>query len=165
MTRLWCNTVLVAFSAMQKIVKDYDFAFKSRLQSSFMSVHLKNGIPTQTLVKEMLEINRRKLRLLILRDTVNTALGALPPSEKDILVRRFLKGETFQEIALRQDISIRTAFRRFDKAREDFCHALEAVGFTEKHFRETYLSDPAVKAACSRLDDETYFTAKSTAGK
>lgn len=95
MTRLWCNTVLVAFSAMQKIVKDYDFAFKSRLQSSFMSVHLKNGIPTQTLVKEMLEINRRKLRLLILRDTVNTALGALPPSEKDILVRRFLKGETF----------------------------------------------------------------------
>ena len=89
MTRLWCNTVLVAFSAMQKIVKDYDFAFKSRLQSSFMSVHLKNGIPTQTLVKEMLEINRRKLRLLILRDTVNTALCALPPSEKDILVRRF----------------------------------------------------------------------------
>ena len=32
---------------------------------------------------------------------------------------------------------------------------------TEKIFAERYMSDPAIAAACSRLNDETYFTAKS----
>ena len=161
MTENRCNTVLVAYSSLRKILKDYDCAFKSRLQSSFMSIHLRCGVPTETLIGEMLEINRKKLLLLILKDTVETALDSIPSPYKDILCLRFLKGMTFQEISELQDISLRTAFRRFDKARDVFGAALAKLGLTEKIFAERYMSDPTIAAACSRLSDETYFTAKS----
>ncbi len=161
MTENRCNTVLVAFCAVPKIMQEYDAAFKSRLQSSFMSAHLRRGVPTQKLMEEMLEINRKKALLLILQDTVRAALSSLPSALSDILLLRFSKGKTFQEIALIQDITIRTAFRRFDKARDDFAAELDRRGLDEKTFAETYLSDPAVSAVCARLSDGEYFTAKS----
>ena len=129
------HTVLVAYSSLRKILKDYDCAFKSRLQSSFMSIHLRCGVPTETLIGEMLEINRKKLLLLILKDTVETALDSIPSPYKDILYLRFLKGMTFQEISELQDISLRTAFRRFDKARDVFGAALAKLGLTERFCR------------------------------
>lgn len=165
MTRIWCNTVLVAFFSLSKILGEYDQSFRHRLQSSFMSVHLKNGVSTQTLVEEMLELNRRKQLALLLRDVVENALNELPCEEREILTMRFRRGKTFQEIAEKQDISLRTAFRRFDKARENLCNTLEASGLNQEDFARDYLSDPAVRAVCSRLEDEAYFTAKSTRRK
>ena len=72
-----------------------------------------------------------------------------------------MKGKTFQEIALKQNVTLRTAFRRFDRARELFAAALDKLGLTERVFANTYLTDPAIAAAVSRLDDGAYFTAKS----
>ena len=55
----------------------------------------------------------------------------------------------------------RTAFRRFDRARDSFAAALDRLGLDEATFRKTYLTDPAVAAVCARIDDGEYFTAKS----
>ena len=73
MTENRCNTVLVAYSALPKILKDYDSAFRARLQSSFMSAHLQRGVTTEKLVQEMLDINGRKLAMLQLKEIVERA--------------------------------------------------------------------------------------------
>ena len=78
MTENRCNTVLVAYSALPKILKDHDLAFKTRLNSSFMSRHLRAGVSTEALVTEMLQINERKAAALALADIVRTALTSLP---------------------------------------------------------------------------------------
>lgn len=161
MTENRCNTVLVAYSALPKILKDHDLAFKTRLNSSFMSRHLRAGVSTEALVTEMLQINERKAAALALADIVRTALTTLPAPLSEALVLRFVKGKTFQEIALKQNVTLRTAFRRFDRARELFAAALDKLGLTERVFADTYLTDPAIAAAVSRLDDGAYFTAKS----
>lgn len=152
------NSVLVAFSTLSKIRKEHDLAFRSRLQSSFMSVHLRCGVSTQKLIEEMMEINRRKLRLSLFADTVERALEALPAPESEILRLRFMRGRTFQEIALLQSVSLRTAFRRFDKAKADLTRILKSAGLDEKTFERDYMSDPAVAAVCERLDTGAYFT-------
>lgn len=162
MTRNWCNMVLVALSALSKLLKAYDIAFKARLDSGFGSVHLKSGVSTLTLYEEMIEINARKHRLLMLERLANAALDALPEREKRVLVMRFLDGITFQEIALAEDISLRTAFRRFDRARESFCRLLESLGLDEKTFMREYASDPALKAVCTRLECERFTVADGT---
>ena len=118
MTENRCNTVLVAYSALPKILKDYDSAFRARLQSSFMSAHLQRGVTTEKLVQEMLDINGRKLAMLHLKEIVERAAGSIPTELSNILVLRFVKGKTFQEIADIENISVRTAFRRFDRARD-----------------------------------------------
>ena len=78
MTENRCNTVLVAYSALPKILKDYDSAFRARLQSSFMSAHLQRGVTTEKLVQEMLDINGRKLAMLQLKEIVERAAGSIP---------------------------------------------------------------------------------------
>ena len=124
MTENRCNTVLVAYSALPKILKDYDSAFRARLQSSFMSAHLQRGVTTEKLVQEMLDINKRKLAMLQLKEIVERAAGSIPSALSNILVLRFVKGKTFQEIADTENISVRTAFRRFDRARDSFAALL-----------------------------------------
>ncbi len=161
MTENRCNTVLVAYSALPKIMKEYDAAFDSRLKSSFSCAHLRQGVTTEQLIGEMLEINRKKAAAILLKDTVEKAFGLLPSALKSILVLRFLKGMTFQEIAEHDNISVRTAFRRFDRARECFSAALDKLGLDQKQFEKRYLSDPAIACACARLEDSAYFTAKS----
>lgn len=161
MTENRCNTVLVAYSAVPKIVKAYDLAFKMRLKSSFMSAHLKKGVSTLSLVEEMLEINRRKHLLFLLRSSVENALAAIPQKYRELLILRFLDNKTFQEAAMIQNISVRTAFRRFDRAREELSHALDREGLTDKIFKELYLDDPYIAAACGAYCADTYFTAKS----
>lgn len=161
MTENRCNTVLVAYSALPKILKDYDSAFRARLQSSFMSAHLQRGVTTEKLVQEMLDINGRKLAMLQLKEIVERAADSIPTELSNILVLRFVKGKTFQEIADIENISVRTAFRRFDRARDSFASALDRLGLDEATFRKTYLTDPAVAAVCARIDDGEYFTAKS----
>lgn len=127
MTENRCNTVLVAYSALPKILKDYDSAFRARLQSSFMSAHLQRGVTTEKLVQEMLDINGRKLAMLQLKEIVERAAGSIPTELSNILVLRFVKGKTFQEIADIENISVRTAFRRFDRARDSFAAALDRL--------------------------------------
>ena len=136
MTENRCNTVLVAYSALPKILKDYDSAFRARLQSSFMSAHLQRGVTTEKLVQEMLDINKRKLAMLQLKEIVERAAGSIPTALSNILVLRFVKGKTFQEIADIENISVRTAFRRFDRARDSFAAALDRLGLDEATFRK-----------------------------
>ena len=112
MTENRCNTVLVAYSALPKILKDYDSAFRARLQSSFMSAHLQRGVTTEKLVQEMLDINGRKLAMLQLKEIVERAAGSIPTELSNILVLRFVKGKTFQEIADIENISVHRPRRR-----------------------------------------------------
>lgn len=82
MNKNWSNTVLVAFSALPKIQEELDFAFNSRLKSTFRSIHLKNGVSTEKLVKEMIEINERKRKTANLHLMVSAALNLVDEPEK-----------------------------------------------------------------------------------
>ena len=147
MTENRCNTVLVAYSALPKILKDYDSAFRARLQSSFMSAHLQRGVTTEKLVQEMLDINGRKLAMLQLKEIVERAAGSIPTELSNTLVLRFVKGKTFQEIADIENISVRTAFRRFDRARDSFAAALDRLGLSARPISPTPPSPPSAPAS------------------
>lgn len=161
MNKNWSNTVLVAFSALPKIQEELDFAFNSRLKSTFRSIHLKNGVSTEKLVKEMIEINDRKRKTANLHLMVSAALNLVDEPEKRVLTARFIDNKTFQETAETENISLRTVFRRFDRAQESFACALRRQGMTEELFAEEYCTVPQIKAISERLDDSPYFAAKS----
>ena len=161
MTKKWSNTVLVAFSALPKIVKELDFAFNSRLKSSFGSIHLKNGVSTLKLVEEMVEINSYKSRLALLKVCVCAALERLSADERSVLTARIIEKKTFQEISDMSGMSLRTVFRKFDRAQENFAKALSLQGLDEEAYLLHYDRIPALRAVSERLVGETYFVAKS----
>lgn len=161
MHKNWSNTALVAFSLLPKIVQELDFAFETRLNSAFGSVHLKNGVSNERLFDEMIEINCRKAKLVNLKVLVDCALAELNDAERRCLTMRIMDKMTFQEISETENVSLRTVFRRFDRAQKAFESVLLRKGYSAEKLESEYGCIASVKALKDRFTADTYFIAKS----
>lgn len=161
MNKNWSNTVLVAFSLLPKIVKELDFAFEARLNTAFGSVHLKNGVSNERLMNEMIEINSRKAKLVNLKVLVECVLAELDAADRRCLTMRVIDKLTFQEIAEMERVSLRTVFRRFDRAQKAFENVMRRKGYSAERLESEYGAIDSVKALKERFAADTYFIAKS----
>lgn len=159
MLKNWSNIALVAVSHTQKLLDELDFAFNSRLSSAFGSIHLKNGVTTEQLILEMLNINHSKRKITELKNAVETSLASLDANHRDILTKRILSKMSFREIADADCISLRTAFRRFESAQLALLRALRRQGFSEERLTIEFAEIPQLAAIAERLDGENYFVA------
>ena len=119
MQKNWSNTALVAYSTLPKIVKELDFTLSRLVNSSFKSVHLKNGISTMQLISEIMKINEEKRKIVNLHYIVSRALDGMSDEGKRLIVGKILKKQTFNELSKELGLSLRTVFRRFEKAQEE----------------------------------------------
>lgn len=160
-TNSWGNTMLVAFSSLQKIVKCIDFSVKSRIKSGFMSKHLIFGIQNEKLFDEIIKLNDDKRKLCNMKVIVSDALDNLSPTHREVLSLRFFSKKTFQEIADLTNVALRTVFRRYDKAVECYEKCLSDTGFTEEWLENEYGSIEVLRTIKSRLNDSPYLTKAS----
>lgn len=161
MNRNWSNTTLVAYSLLPKIVNDIDFCIKTRIKSSFQSRHLRSGISNEQLFEEIINLNEKKRKAINLRFIVNTALEKVKTNDRYILYLRIVQRKTFQEISNIQNISLRTAFRRFDKAEIEYEAVLKNIGYTEEWLENEYGNEPFIAEIYKRIVNEKYFVAKA----
>lgn len=159
MLKNWSNIVLVAVSRTRKILADLDFAFNSRLSSTFGSIHLKNGITTEQLISEMLNINHSKRKILEMVAATEKALSSLEKTHRDTLRKRVLEKKSFKLIAEEDGVSLRTVFRRLESAQLSLLRALRREGYNEERLRKEFSEIPQLAAIADRLDGENYFVA------
>lgn len=159
MLKNWSNIALVAVSRTQKMLDDLDFAFNSRLSSTFGSIHLKNGVTTEQLIGEMLKINDCKRKIVEMKAAVEAALDCLDDYNRQTLKKRLLDKMSFREIADDDGVSLRTAFRRFENAQMAFLRALRRQGYNEERMKKEFAEVPQLAAVAERLGGENYFVA------
>ncbi|HKL94440.1 MAG TPA: sigma factor-like helix-turn-helix DNA-binding protein [Clostridia bacterium] len=157
----WSNTLLVAFSSLPKIVKFIDFSVKSRVKSGFQSKHLRYGIQNEKLFESIIELNDEKRKICNLKVIVEGALEQLSPTHTELLRLRFFDKNTFQEIADITNVVIRTVFRRYDCAMEDFDNVLSIAGYNEEWLEAEYGSIAIFKTIKDRLEKNAYLTKSS----
>lgn len=162
MIKNWSNTALVAYSAIPEIISHIDFGVKTRINSTFQSVHLRNGVSNEKLIGEILELNAQKRSLILLREKVGEALNVLNESERMILVCRLCKKLTFKEISKGCEIPMRTLFRRFEAAQSKFATVLSSVGYSESKLEEEFGTGGYLLDIYNRLNEDKYFVAKSS---
>ena len=161
MNKNWCNTALVAYSALPKIVKELDFSLSRLVKSSFKSVHLKNGVSNLQLIGEIMEINDEKRKIVNMRFIVTTALERLSDTSKHVLIGRLFKKQTFKELAGEMNMSIRSVYRRFQDAEEEFAHLLKIGGYTESWFEREYGNDQYILPIKERFFEDKYLITKN----
>lgn len=159
MFKNWSNIVLVAVSHTPKILDELDFAFNSRLSSTFGSVHLRNGVTTERIIREMMDINYRKRKVTEIVSAAQAALESLSPVHRDTLKKRILSKKSFKTIAEEDGVSLRTVFRRFESAQLSLLRALKREGYGEETLRKEFSEIPQLAAIADRLDGENYFVA------
>ena len=153
---LWCNAVLVAYSAIPQIIKTIDFGVKTRIQSGFGARHLRLGISTEELLDEICVLNDSKRKLCNLKYILDTALSALKTVDSEILTMRYLRKLTFQEIADESTVCIRTVFRRHIRATENFCQTMKNLGYGEDWLKNEYQNIPMINAIKRRIEESNY---------
>ena len=157
MNKNWSNTALVAYSALPKIAKELDFSLSRLVNSSFKSVHLKNGVSTLQLIGEIMKITEEKRKIVNLHYIVSTALDRMTENGKRLLVDKVLNKKTFKEISEELGISIRTAFRKFENAQDEFAHNLKIAGYGENWLEAEYKDERHISLIHRRLVDDKYF--------
>ncbi len=161
MNKNWSNTALVAYSLLPKIVKELNKAVKNRINSSFMSKHLKKGVSTEQLIGEIMELTDQKRKIVNLRFIVNEALEGMSDECRKALFARIVEKKTFQAISNESGQSIRTVFRKVGIAEEEFQHNLRIKGYTEQWFEREYGKDKYISPIHDRVINEKYFVAKN----
>ncbi len=160
MEKTWSNTLLVAYSSLQKIANEIDFGIRTRVNSTFQSAHLRYGVTNEQLIDEILKLNDEKRKICNVSYMVNTALSKLSEKEKLVLEERIIKGKTFQVISDEHGIPMRTLFRNFDSAEKRFKVILSQMGFDEKWLESEYSKSKYISKIYERLQDEKYHTVK-----
>lgn len=156
----WSNTALVAYSLLPKIANTLDFGVKTRVNSCFQSRHLKMGVGNEQLIGEILEIIDRKRKIVNMSYLVKSTLAMMKPRDKQIIEERIFKKKTFQAISDELGVSLRTAFRRLEVAKERFCKILCDRGYTPEWFEKEYGNEKYIAAIKLRLQRDKYLVAQ-----
>ena len=161
MNKNWSNTALVAYSALPKIAKELDFSLSRLVNSSFKSTHLKNGVSTMQLIGEIMEVTEEKRKIVNLHFIVNSALEHMTVMGRNMLVSRIIKKMTFRDMADELGLSIRTTFRKFESAQDEFAHYLRAAGYSESWFENEYGEDKYISPIRERFLADKYLSSKN----
>ena len=161
MNKNWSNTALVAYSALPKIAKELDLSLSRLVNSSFKSAHLKNGVSNMQLISEIMDVNEEKRKIVNLHYIVSNGLDRMSDIGRTILVGKFIKQMTYKELADELDVSIRTIFRRFESAQDEFAHNLRIAGWTESWLEQEYGDDKYILAIRNRFIEDKYFISQN----
>lgn len=97
---------------------------------------------TMKTYEKIIDMNDEKIRLINLKLLIDKAFNLLVSEDMRVIIMRFIKGLTFQEMADELDVSIRQVFRLYDTAITSFTTQLEYLKFPqEKNRRRVRRSD------------------------
>lgn len=160
MKKTWSNTSLVAYSYLPKIVRELDANVKFRVKSSFKSAHLKVGVSNERLVREILDLNIEKRKIVDLRIAVADSLNALSDEQRRLLIERIIKKHTYKEVSEILSLPLRTVSRKLEEAQEAFAYRMKLSGFTEERLEADFAADDYISKIRERLIKDKYVTAK-----
>ena len=161
MKKNWCNTVLVAYVLLPKIVKELNFGIESRVKSSFQSKHLKIGVSNEQLIGEIIALTDEKRKIVNLRYLINESLNQMKDKSREILTDRMFQKMTFEEISKAHNIAMRTTFRRLENAEAEFAKNLSSLGYDESALQKDFANDKYISSIYKRLQTDKYFVAKN----
>lgn len=136
----WGKTILSVYNYFDRVSDAIDKLVKQNAYNSFYFVgnnQSQNGV--MAVADRIIELIERKKRLINIRVLADKALMECDRGAAQILIERYMDGDSSQDIADRHNLNIRTYFRHLLSAEEKFCSLLAKYGFDEKKLKE-YLS-------------------------
>ena len=109
---------------------------------------------TMKTYEKIIDMNDEKIRLINLKLLIDKAFNLLVSEDMRVIIMRFIKGLTFQEMADELDVSIRQVFRLYDTAITSFTTQLEYLKFPQEKIAAEFGDLMIYKETCFRLSHE-----------
>ena len=137
---IWGKTILSVSKYLDRVSNSIDKLVKQNAFNSFYFVGQNQAQNAVFAVADrILELTERKKKLINIRVLADKALLECDRGSAQILIERYMDGDSSQEIAVRHNLNIRTYFRHLLSAEEKFCAIMTKLGYNDKKL-ETYLA-------------------------
>lgn len=129
---VWTKTILTVYRYLERIAGAID---KIIMQSALGSGNICgqnyyfNNVYSVT--DKIINLSERKVTLINLKVLIEDTLAEIDKKDALILIEKFLDGEKTKEIMERNNISMRTVFRKLDNALKSFGNRLNVKGYDE----------------------------------
>lgn len=109
---------------------------------------------TMKTYEKIIDMNDEKIRLINLKLLIDKAFNLLVSEDMRVIIMRFIKGLTFQEMADELEVSISQVFRLYDTAITSFTTQLEYLKFPQEKIAAEFGDLMIYKETCFRLSNE-----------
>lgn len=114
--KLWIKTLISVQSSLPEIIKSVDRIIEVNASSLSFATDIYNAEKsTMSQVEKVIDLTERKNKLLNVYLISKNLLQCLCSEDKTFIKRKFVFNWTAEELALDEQISIRTVFRKTDK--------------------------------------------------
>lgn len=120
---------LTAYKDVPRMISSLEKCIDHAIKSGIGCSHIYNGISTDMLYEKIIVFKNRQDILATVREVTKTTLCKMKPQNARILVEKFIKKKTFNEIAIARGVSIRSVFRYVNGALKEFCYYLRVLEY------------------------------------
>ncbi len=151
--RIWSFTILTAYRNLEKVANSIDKCINTCAAAS-----ISYDGDTLELMDAMLELIKRKERIINLKVVVDEVLDKLEPKEKKVLLLRFVDKVKFEDLSKELGCCSRTAFRCYDHAIWSFDRECEKCGYGPEWLSRRYENDIFVSKILDRVIEKSFAT-------
>ena len=151
--RIWTFTILTAYRNIERVVRSIDKCISTCAKAS-----MSYDGDTLELMEGMLELIKRKERLINLKVLVDEILDKLDPKEKKILTLRFVDKVKFEDLSKELGCCARTAFRCYDHAMWSFDRLCEKSGYDPIWLSKRYANDTFVSKILDLVIEKSFLS-------
>lgn len=149
---LWARIIFSAMRNIDRIISSYDRKIDCLAMQG--GINRINYMSTQTLLNKIIDCIYMRQGLSNLKAIYNGVIAQMNPNYVKLLKLKFIKNRKFHEIASELNISIRTVFRHYDKALNQFGCVMKLNGYNDEWLEREYGKDPYIDKIKNKVYEE-----------
>lgn len=133
----WSKTLLYVYKYLDRVCEGIDALVE---ESALNSFYYRNDNEVNRVTKRICELCERKAKLINIRVLVDNCLLKIERQNAQLLIQKYIDDEISEVIAERNNMNVRTYFRKLIQAEKSFTILLLQEGFSSEKLQE-YLSN------------------------
>lgn len=148
---LWARIILTSYRNLERVITSLDKTVDCLAMQGF---NYRTSQSAEQLMNKIIDHIYRKEGLINLKVITEQIIKCMKAEYVELLELKFLKNTKFHEIADSLNISLRTVFRHYDKALNQFSCYLKLKGFTDEMLEAEYKDDPYIDKIKAKIAED-----------
>ena len=139
---IWAKTILVAYKHLGTLCSAIDKVVENTATNSFYSSGFDtSNNSTEKVTQKIIALSKQKIDYINLKVYVEKLLKAMPKHVSKLLILKFIKGVSAEDICDIFNMSNRTYYRKLNKAVEDFAEYMIKFNLTKQKLELFFIDD------------------------
>ena len=148
---LWARIILTSYRNLERVITSLDKTVDCLAMQGF---NYRTSQSAEQLMNKIIDHIYRKEGLINLKVITEQIIKCMKAEYVELLELKFLKNKKFHVIADSLNISLRTVFRHYDKALNQFSCYLKLKGFTDEMLEAEYKDDPYIDKIKAKIAED-----------